>query len=297
MRGLGSPPPQHLSHSQHLRERQAHGIKASPSSARFPRKLRRWGPVGPPPRGRWETELGLLRSWRRNQRCFAPKPKLFISKNRIHLSTGQMVSTSALYRGGKKAQKSGCSPQVRDVQGAGSSSDPCPPCPTALLLTRRSLRKGEGQSLPSPALPSATQKDGDSLVTWTRASPAYKLEAGRPKCPPIWPTRSPAHKLRGRLGTWPALEYKATQRHPPKGSVSFPRATSPGEHGNRNTPWSPRGLNTQAGGRNPARRPRETCSRSETSRRDSHNYLSWRNSLLRSSCRPSRPRSGAGVQG
>lgn len=32
VRGLGSPPPQHLSHSQHLWERHAHTIKATPTS-------------------------------------------------------------------------------------------------------------------------------------------------------------------------------------------------------------------------------------------------------------------------
>lgn len=49
------------------------------------------------------------------QDALAPESKLSISRNRIHLSTDQMVSTFSFYRGEEKAQERGAAPRFEEM--------------------------------------------------------------------------------------------------------------------------------------------------------------------------------------
>lgn len=127
------------------------------------------------------------------------------------------------------------------------------PCCSGCCLRRAHCGKEKGQSLPSPALPSATQKDGDSPgVTWTRAS--VQAGGGPARVPPHLAVPVTGAQAKGTPGNVAGSGETKPLGGTPQKAVCLFRELQALVSTATGTPHGPLAApNTQAGGRNPAR--------------------------------------------
>lgn len=167
--------------------------------------------------GRWETELGLLRSWDRTQSNMLcpPSPNYLFQEIEFICPRASWSALFHFTEERRKLRRGGAAPRFEEmIETATSGSEPHPFGPTALLfrLHRAHCAKKGRVYLPQRSPRRDRQTESPPSVTWTGASgQAGGGLARRPAAPP----GRPGHPRTGSGSAW----EQAARRHPARQSV------------------------------------------------------------------------------